>query len=115
MYEEEFSDNSFKILAILAVVYGLFHITLAPLIFNGTWQNLMEKIVSLIPTQPALETAPFFQTLWFSAARSISIVAGVTLIVIAYSLWKKEPWAYIYSGFLMNSTSPLNFFFLFTF
>ena len=67
MSEEEFSDSSRKILAILALIYGLFHLTLAPLIFNGTLQNLMEKIVSLIPTQPALETAPFFQTLWFSA------------------------------------------------
>ena len=94
MYEEEFSDKSRKIMAIIALAYGVFHITLAPIIFQATWRNLMEKIVSLIPADPAMETAPFFQTVWFSTARSISIVAGITLIVVAYSLWKKEPWAY---------------------
>ena len=94
MYEEELSDRSRQILVIVAVAYGIFNFTIAPVLIQATWQNLMEKILSLIPTQPAMETAPFFQTFWFSATRSISILAGVTLVVIAYSLWKKEPWAY---------------------
>jgi hypothetical protein len=81
-------------LVIVAVAYGIFNFTVTPVLIQVTWQNLMEKILSLIPTQPAMEMAPFFQTFWFSATRSISVVAGVTLVVVAYSLWKKEPWAY---------------------
>jgi uncharacterized membrane protein len=94
MYKEELSDRSRLILVVIALVYGVFSFTLNPLLIQITWENLMEKILSLIPTQPAMEQAPFFQTFWFSATRSISIMAGVTLVVIAYSLWKKEPWAY---------------------
>lgn len=94
MYEEDFSDRSRLILVVVALFYGVFSFTLTPLLIQITWESLMEKIISLIPTQPAMEQAPFFQTFWFSATRSISIMAGVTLVVIAYSLWKKEVWAY---------------------
>ncbi|MHA1974996.1 MAG: hypothetical protein ACTSW1_18545 [Candidatus Hodarchaeales archaeon] len=94
MYEEDFSDRSRLILVIVALFYGVFNITLGPIIFQMTWQRLMERILSLTPSNPALETAPFFHTIWFSIVRSISVLAGITLIVIAYNLWKKDKWAY---------------------
>ncbi|MFX0047255.1 MAG: hypothetical protein ACFE8G_03715 [Candidatus Hermodarchaeota archaeon] len=94
MNEEHISTKSYHIIAIVALVYGLFASIVTPLLIEATYQVLTTTIVPLIPSEPELTLAPGFITTWFFTIRGIDVVAGITLVVISYYLWKGESWTY---------------------
>ncbi|MFW9906779.1 MAG: hypothetical protein ACFFFH_20905, partial [Candidatus Thorarchaeota archaeon] len=55
---------------------------------------MIETIIPLIPSDPHLETAPFFISIFANILRAIGVVAGITLVIIAYPLWNGESWPY---------------------
>jgi hypothetical protein len=94
MNDERISTRAYHITAIVALVYGLFAAIVTPLLIEVTYQVLTTTIVTLIPSDPELTLAPGFITTWFFAQRGISVVAGITLVVISYKIWKGESWTY---------------------
>ncbi len=83
-----------RTMAILAVVLGLFIVIFGPSLIQSTLDALMEKIASLIPTQPNMVLAGVLLPTFFFIFRGFDMVAGITLVLIAYPLWKGETWAW---------------------
>jgi len=94
MNDERFSKRAYHIIAIVAIFYGLFAAIVAPLLIETTYQILTQAIVALIPVDPHLTLSPAFITIWFFTQRGVSVVAGITLVVISYKIWKGESWTY---------------------
>lgn len=94
MNDERISTKSYHIIAIVALIFGLFAAIVTPLLIEATYQVLTTTIVPLIPIDPELTLAPGFITTWFFAIRGIDVVAGITLVVISYNIWKGESWTY---------------------
>jgi len=94
MNEVRISKTARKIMAIISLVYGFFVAIIGPILIEMTLQFLLGTIVPLIPSDPHLAMAPGFISTWFFALRSIDVVAGITLVLIAYYLWKGESWAW---------------------
>jgi len=82
------------IMAIVAIIFGIFTIFIAPFIIQINLNTLLSAIISLIPTDPHLQTAPIFVSIWVNILRGVSVVSGITLIVIALPLKKGEKWAW---------------------
>jgi len=94
MNDERISTKSYRIIAIVALVFGLFAAIVTPLLIEVTYQVLTTTIVPLIPSDPELTLAPGFITTWFFAIRGIDVVAGITLVVMSSYIWKGESWTY---------------------
>ena len=94
MNDERISTRAYHIIAIVALVYGLFAAIVAPLLIETTYQILTQTIVSLIPSDPQLTLSPGFITTWFFTQRGITVVAGITLVVMSLKIWKGESWTY---------------------
>ncbi|MBY8986955.1 MAG: hypothetical protein KGD61_00750, partial [Candidatus Lokiarchaeota archaeon] len=94
MNDERISTKSYRIIALVALVFGLFATIVTPLLIEVTYQVLITTIVPLIPGDPELTLAPGFITTWFFAIRGIDVVAGITLVVISRNIWKGESWTY---------------------
>ncbi len=94
MNDERISTRAYRVIAIVAIFYGLFSAIVAPILIEVTYQILSQTIVALIPVDPHLTLTPGFITTWFFAQRGVDVVAGITLIVISYKIWKGENWTY---------------------
>jgi uncharacterized membrane protein len=94
MKDDNFTPAARKTMAILAVVVGLFVIFVGPFLIQATLDVLMEKIASLIPTQPQFILTGVLLPIAFITLRGIEVVAGITLALIAYPLWKGDKWAW---------------------
>ncbi len=94
MNDERISTRAYHIIAIVALVYGLFAAIVAPLLIETTYQILTQAIVLHIPSDPHLAMSPGFITTWFFTQRGITVVAGITLVVMSLKIWKGESWTY---------------------
>lgn len=94
MNEYKFTSAARRAMAIIAVLFAIFILVFGYLLIQNTLERLMEVIVTRIPENPNLELTPIFLSTWFIILRGISMAAAVTLIVIAYPLYKGEPWTW---------------------
>ena len=94
MNDERISTRAYHVIAIVAIFYGLFAAIVAPLLIETTYQILTQAIVALIPVDPHLTLSPAFITIWFFTQRGVDVIAGITLVVISYKIWKGESWTY---------------------
>jgi len=94
MNEVDFSPKARLTMAILVAVVGLFVTFIGPFLIQATLDALMEKIANLIPTQPQFTLTGVLLPIAFITLRGIEVVAGITLVLIAYPLWKGEKWAW---------------------
>jgi len=81
MNEVKDSIGARRTMAILAVVFGLFIVIFGPSLIQTTLDALMEKIASLIPTQPNMVLAGVLLPTFFFIFRGIDMVAGITLVL----------------------------------
>jgi len=94
MKDESFTPAARKTMAILAIVIGLFVTFVGPFLIQSSLDAIMEKIASLIPTQPQFTLTGVLLPIAFITLRGIEVVAGIALMLIAYPLWKGEKWAW---------------------
>lgn len=94
MNDERISKRAYHIIAIVALVIGLFSAIVTPLLITATYNLLIPMIVSLIPSDPYLALSPGFVTTWFFTIRGIDVVAGITLVALSPKIWKGESWTY---------------------
>ena len=94
MEDQDFTPAARKTMAILAVIVGLFITFISPFLIQSSLDAIMEKVASLIPTNPEFTLTGVLLPIAFITLRGIGIVAGIALMLIAYPLWKGEEWAY---------------------
>jgi len=94
MKDDNFTPAARKTMAILAVVVGLFVTFVGPFLIQSSLDAIMEKVASLIPTQPQFTLTGVLLPIAFITLRGIEVVAGIALMLIAYPLWKGEKWAW---------------------
>ena len=94
MNEEKFSKSNRKILAILALVFGLYTITIGSVLIQINLDSLINTVIPLSLIDPDLATGPMYSSIWVNAIRGIGVVASITLVIIVYPFWKGESWAW---------------------
>ena len=94
MKDESFTPTARIIMAIVVLVFGLLVVFAGPFLIQSTLDAVMEKVASLIPTKPQFILTGVLLPIAFITMRGVGIVAGITLALIAYPLWKGEEWAW---------------------
>lgn len=82
------------IVAILAVLVGLFMIAVAPYLVQISLHRVLTSLIEVSKEKPQYSSGIILFSLFFPVWRAFIFVGGVTLIVIAPSLYKGEEWAY---------------------
>lgn len=95
MSEEEFSPISRLVMAVVALVFGFYTITVANFLYHEGFVAVMSTLTpaSNIPGEQWFLT-PFMIPIYFYFYRGFSTVGGIILVMLAYYLWKGESWAY---------------------
>lgn len=94
MNDQDFSQKARQVLTILIIAYGLFVIIAAPFLIQGSLDAIIARVAPKIPDQPEFELTVVFLPIWFFIMRAIDFVAGITLVVVAYSFYKGEKWTW---------------------
>ena len=94
MNDQDFSPKARQALTILIIVFGLFVIIAAPFLIQGSLDAVIARVAPKIPENPDFELTVVFLPIWFFIMRAINFVAGVTLVVVAYSFYKGEKWTW---------------------
>ncbi len=94
MKNEEFTSPARKTMAVLAFCFGVFVTFVGPFLIQSTLDAIMIKVAALIPTKPEFTLTGVLLPIAFIIMRGIDVVAGITLALIAYPLWKGERWAF---------------------
>lgn len=94
MKNEPIPPSTRKTMAILAFCFGVFVTFVGPFLIQSTLDAIMTKVAELIPTQPQFRLTGVLLPIAFIIMRGVEVVAGITLALIAYPLWKGERWAW---------------------
>ncbi len=86
--------NKRLFLAILAVVVGVFMVAVAPFLIQTSLDRVMQALIKVSAQKPAYASGiPVFSVL-YPLYRGIIFVSGITLIVIARSIYQGKEWAF---------------------
>ncbi len=86
--------NKRLFLAILAVVVGVFMVAVAPFLIQTSLDRVMQALVKVSAQKPAYASGiPVFSVL-YPLYRGIIFVSGITLIVIARSIYQGKEWTF---------------------
>lgn len=94
MENTDFSPKARQIMAILAVLVGLFIALAGPFLIQRTIEQLMEKVASMIPTNPEFTLTGVLLPTFFFIMRAIGVVAAITLVLLSLPLSRGEAWAW---------------------
>jgi hypothetical protein len=94
MNDNDFSQKTRLILAILLTAYGLFVIVGAPFLIQGSLDAILARVVPKIPDEPSFAMTAVLLPVFFFIMRGIDFVAGVTLVVIAYPFYRGEKYTW---------------------
>ncbi len=89
-----FSDSSRKALTIVLVIFGLFIIFASPFLIQGSLDAVIARVAPKIPENPDFELTVVFLPTWFFTMRGITIIAGITLLAIAYFFYRGDTWTW---------------------
>ena len=83
-----------KLLAILAVVIGLFMIIIAPILVQISLDRVLASLVEVSKERPQYGSGIPLFALFYPPWRAIGFVAGVALIAIAPMIYRGKAWTY---------------------
>lgn len=81
-------------LAILAVVVGVFMVAVAPFLIQTSLERVMTGLIKVSAQKPAYASGIMLFSVLYPLYRGIIFIAGITLIVIASSIYKGKEWTY---------------------
>jgi hypothetical protein len=87
-------QNSRLILTIIAIVIGLFLIAAAPFIVQTSLERVLNDLMAVVEEQPKYGSGIALFSLFYPLWRAFAFVAGMTLLVIAPSIYKGEQWTF---------------------
>ncbi|HNR02129.1 MAG TPA: hypothetical protein PKK59_06325 [Anaerolineaceae bacterium] len=81
-------------LAVLAVVVGVFMIAAAPILIQTSLDRIMTALVKVSAQKPAYASGITLFSVLYPLYRGIIFISGITLIVIARSIYKGREWTF---------------------
>jgi hypothetical protein len=91
---KETSQSARLIIAILAVLVGLFMIMFAPILVQTSLERVLSELLVVIQDRPQFGSGitlfNFFYPLW----RAFGFVAGITLLAISPSIYRGKDWTF---------------------
>ena len=89
---KETSQSVRLIIAILAVVVGLFMIVVAPILVQTSLERVLSGLMVVIQDQPQFSSGITLFNLFYPLWRAFGFVAGITLLAISPSIYKGKDW-----------------------
>lgn len=86
--------NKRLFLAILAVVVGVFMIAVAPFLIQTSLDRIMQALVKVAAQKPSYASGIAIFSVLYPLYRGIIFVSGITLIVIARSIYQGKEWTF---------------------
>lgn len=83
-----------KFLAVLAVIVGVFMITVAPFLIQTSVERVVSALIKVSAEKPAYASGIQIFSLVFPIYRGLIFVGGIVLILISGSIYKNEKWTY---------------------
>jgi len=81
-------------LAILAVAVGVFMVAVAPFLIQTSLERVMQALVKVAAQKPAYASGITIFSALYPLYRGIIFVSGITLIVIARSIYQGKEWTF---------------------
>jgi hypothetical protein len=91
---KETSQTNRLILAILAVIVGLFMIAVAPFLIQLSMERVIAALVEASKTKPAYSSGILLFSYTFPLCRGFIFVGGIALLMLARPIYKGEEWTY---------------------
>jgi hypothetical protein len=83
-----------QIIAVLAVVVGLFMIAVAPVIIQVSLERVVGALLEVVQERPAFSSGIMLFSFAYPIYRGLIFIGGIVLILMAIPLLKGEEWAY---------------------
>lgn len=91
---KETSQSNRLILAILAVVVGLFMVVVAPFVIQTSLERVLVELIKVCAEKPAYTSGILLFSLTFPLYRGLSFIGGIALILLARPIYRGEEWTY---------------------
>jgi len=91
---ENYSKTKSTILAILAVIVGLFMIAVAPFLIQTSVERVVSALTEISVEKPAYASGIQIFANLFPIYRGLIFIGGVTLLLLAIPIAKGEQWTY---------------------
>jgi len=87
-------QNTRRVLAILAVIVGIFMIAIAPIIIQVSLERVVAGLLEVIDERPAYASGILIFSFAYPIYRGLIFIGGIMLILLAGPINKGEEWAY---------------------
>jgi hypothetical protein len=91
---KETPKSTLKIIAILAVVVGLFMVAVAPFIIQISLERVVGELLMVIEERPAFSSGIMLFSFAFPFYRGLIFIGGIILILLSVPIMKGEEWAF---------------------
>jgi hypothetical protein len=81
-------------LAIFAVVVGVFMVAVAPFLIQTSLDRIMQALLKVAAQKPTYASGIMLFSVLFPLYRGIIFISGITLIVIARSIYEGKQWTF---------------------
>jgi hypothetical protein len=81
-------------LAIFAVVVGVFMVAVAPFLIQTSLDRIMQALMKVAAQKPTYASGIMLFSVLFPLYRGIIFISGITLIVIARSIYEGKQWTF---------------------
>lgn len=88
------SQKKRLILAVLAVVIGLFMMYGAPFVIQNSLEKVMTALTKVVQENPAFNSGILLFSFLFPFYRGLIFIGGVILVLISPSIYKGKEWTY---------------------
>lgn len=82
------------ILAILAVVVGLFMVIAAPILIQTSLERVVAALIEVAKDRPAFSSGIMLFSLAYPLYRGLIFVGGIALVLLARPIYRGEEWAF---------------------
>ncbi|MEW6030801.1 MAG: hypothetical protein ACOYZ8_18620 [Chloroflexota bacterium] len=91
---KETSQSKRLILAVLAVVVGLFMIAAAPFLIQTSLERVLTELIKVSAEKPAYSSGILLFSYAFPLYRGLIFIGGIALILLALPIHRGEEWTY---------------------
>lgn len=88
------SQTNRTVLSVLAVVVGLFMVTVAPFLIQTTLERVLTELVKVAAEKPAYASGILLFSYAFPFYRGLIYIGGITLILLARPIYRGEEWTF---------------------
>jgi len=91
---ENTSQTKRTIMAVLAVVVGIFMVAVAPFLIQISIEKVVAALIKISIEKPAYSSGILIFSILFPIYRGLIFIGGITLILISRSIYNGKEWAF---------------------